>query len=121
MSSVAGTGKPGCCKCCCKKGITSCCDDVTEPDPAKKKRGCCACLKLRFYQYRIVTGMYVLDWWEAVLLNVLLFGLLYLLGKCLLNIGPIFSQYGAFAVVMCGGYYTLGMYYNTENAGAIAN
>ena len=111
MPSAAGTGKC-CCKCCCNSW-----DDVTEPDPARKKRGLCACLRLRFYQYRIVTGMYVLNWWEAVLLNVFVLGLLWLLGKVLLNIGPIFSQYGAFAVLMCGGYYTLGMYYNTENAG----
>lgn len=88
---------------------------MTEPDPTKKKRGICACLRLRFYQYRVVTGMYVLNWWEAVLLNLFMLAMLWLSVKILLNIRPIFSEYGLFLVLLTGIYYGAAMYYNTPS------
>ena len=110
MPNADARPQKGGCSCCC-----TCCraDDVVEPDPAKKKRGVCACLRLRFYQYRVVTGMYVLNWWEASLLNIFMVAMLWLSVKVLLNIGPIFSEYGFLLVVLTSICYGAAMYYNT--------
>ena len=113
MSNADAKARGSCCACC----RAGCCrgDDVVEPDPAKKKSGLCACLRLRFYQYRVVTGMYVLNWWEAALLNVFMLLMLWMLVKITLNIGQIFSQYGLFLILLTSVYYGAAMYYNTSS------
>ena len=105
-AAPAAAAKRCCGGCCCPTA------DVCEAEPAKKRPGCCACLRLRFYQYRIVTGMYVLEWWEALLLNMLMVGLLWLGWKVLMNIGTICSQYGVAGALMLSFYYTCAMYFN---------
>lgn len=57
--------------------------------------------------------MYVLNWWEASLLNIFMLAMLWLLVKVLLNIGPIFSEYGFLLVVLTSIYCGAAMYYNT--------
>lgn len=57
----------------------------------------------------------MLSWWEALLLNIFMLALLWLAVKILLNIGPIFSEYGLLLALLTSVYYGAAMYYNTPS------
>ena len=57
-----------------KAAKPTCCDRVVKT------------LKLRWFQYRIVSGMYVLSWWEACLLNAVFMLIIWLFSKVLLRV-----------------------------------
>ena len=67
--------------------------DYDEPETFSERAGSGRCggavryVRLRWFQYRIVTGMYVLSLWESALLNVIFAGVLWLVFQLCSRVG----------------------------------